>query len=1115
MRTHFSIIVSCFALVTASLQAGVRINEFMASNGGVLTAKDGGVYDWIEFYNSGDQPVNLEGYYLTDDETLDVNDAETYWRFPEVTLAADEYLIVYASGLTEPPAEGEGDLHATFKLARDGERLALIEPDGTTVVTEFTPTFPSQETNVSYGLGTTGDLQFMTTPTPGKSNKRGVDGFVSDVQFSVDRGFFDGPFEVTLTTATEDAEILYTIDAQLPAEATLFQDPTGELYEGPITIDKTTVIRARAFKKGMAPSVNRTQTYVFLDDVLDQQDLPDGFPEKWGSRNSDYEMDPEVIGPIYSRDEVKQALLAAPSISLVAEMDDLFGRDGIYTNSQAKDNVNDGIEDQWERPVSVEMLGFPHGQTIQANAGIRMQGNASRSPNRVKHNMRVIFRSEYGPGKLRFRLFEDTEVETFNSINLRSNNGDSWIHPGVRLRAQYIRDQWHRVVQRDMNQPNQSQIYAHVYINGLYWGMYHVFERFEASLLSEHFGGDESNWDALQDTPAFQDIVVNGDDEAYRLTHDLAKEDMSVQENYDKVLEYVDVDNQIDYLVMNFYSGNQDWDHKNMRYGRRRAPMEGAMGNGWMYFAWDSERAGLNGLNTQSVTMDNTTKVTNLGPSALNDAMHDNPDYHLRFADRVVKHFFRGGALTPEGAAKTWNDTAALVYEPLIGESARWGDLHVSTPETREGNWQTQLDKENEIWFPQRTDVVLGQFASRGWIPRMISFPDFKPFGGQVEEGTQVTARIFNDSIFNPINGDIYFTTNGTDPRLPDGSLDPDAIKLETGAGPVIDHSQWVMGRVYDPDGDWSPVAEAYFHLAALPTKDSLTISEIHYDPAPANAEEEAAEWTTANFEFVELWNRGSETLDLSGVHFSNGVRARIQPEDKVLVPAGERVVLVANREAFQSRYPHVSAAKIAGVFENESNLADGGERLTLRDYEGQLLHTVRYDNNAPWPTKDDDVGLEFIGNGEISIANPDAWVVSSEMGGSPAAEAGEAGGPTGSFSEWLTARGYTSAMEVIDDAGRTPFHYYAFGVDAAPHSEAFDALSVQRRGETLVVSYDRRPGAGDLTWVTEASSDLETWIEAAPAGTSATVNGSRETVSMEFASDTAATYWRLRLGTR
>ncbi|MEM7385696.1 MAG: lamin tail domain-containing protein [Verrucomicrobiota bacterium] len=579
-----------------SLRADVVINELLASNRTGLVSADESRYDWIELHNQGVEAVDLTGHYLTDKDTFSLEDPETLWPIPETTLDAGAFLVIYASGLETPVA---GESHASFKLSSRGERLALIAPDGETVVSEIN--FPEQRTDVAYGLFDD-QWQYMDRPTPGETNIEGDAGLVDEVQFSVERGIHDEPFLLTLSTATEGAEIEYTLTDREPAKGNIFTGRIGAIYTEPIEISTTTVVRARATKPGFASSTLRTSTYIFLEDVIRQPKQPEGFPERWGSRTPDYEVDPEVVDDTYGPEAVINALRVVPTVSLVTENDNLFASDGIYTNSQAKDQNNGGINDLWERPVSLELFGFPHGESLQVNAGIRMQGNASRSPNRVKHNMRVVFRSDYGPGKLRFRLFEDAEADTFNSINLRSNNGDSWIHPGVRLRATYIRDQWHREVQRLMHQPHQTQIYAHVYINGLYWGMYHVFERFEASLLAEHFGGDEEDWDALQDTPAFQDIVVNGSDDDFRHTHDLAKEDLSDPENYDKILDYVDVDNQIDYLLLNWYSGNQDWDHKNSRYGRRRGMERGELGAGWMYFAWDSERAGLNGLSDQSLT---------------------------------------------------------------------------------------------------------------------------------------------------------------------------------------------------------------------------------------------------------------------------------------------------------------------------------------------------------------------------------------------------------------------------------------------------------------------------------------------------------------------------------
>ena len=1095
--------VACFVIGGALSFAEIRISELVASNRQGLTSENGIAYDWLEIHNDGAGPVNLEGYYLTDSASFSPDDPDGFWRFPAVEIGADGYLLVFASGL-ETPVDGE--LHASFRLSSGGERLALFEPDGTTAATDFT--YPAQRTDVSYGLNED-RWQYIRRPTPGEPNRSGVDGLAGEVVFSVKHGFHDAPFLLTLTTATEGAEILYTLDNREPGSGTLFTGKIGQEYTDPIEISTTTVVRAVAVKSNFEDSLVRTQTYIFLEDVVRQPELPDGFPERWGSRPSDYEVDPEVVNDIYSPEEVIRALRSVPTISLVAETDDLFAADGIYTNSQAKDQVNGGVNDMWERPASAEFLNFPHGQTVQVNAGIRMQGNASRNPNRVKHNMRIVFRSDYGPGKLRFRLFEDSEVETFNSINFRSNNGDSWIHPGVRLRATYIRDQWHRQVQRVMNQPNQSQIYAHVYVNGLYWGMYHVFERFEASLLAEHYGGEEGDWDALQDTPAFQDIVVNGSDEAFLRTHALAKKDLTVGENYRNLLEYVDVDNQIDYLLLNFYSGNQDWDHKNMRYGRRREAVPGAAGNGWMYFAWDSERAGLNALNNNDlrVTMDNTGKRTPLGPSLLNDLMHANPDYHLRFADRVIKHFFNGGALTPEGATASWNGYSENVYEALIGESARWGDLHASTPETREGNWQKQMDRENEEWFPERTEVVLGQLARRGFVESRPLFPQFEPFGGVVATDQAIPISVFNASIFNPAKGEVYYTTSGEDPRNADGTVNPGAVVYDQDAPPVISHARTLMARLYDEATEkWSPLAEAFFHLGDLPNTGNLQISEIHYRPAPVSGEELAQGFDAGDFEFIELTNVGETPLDLSGLRFTKGVESVVAPEAKAVLQPGGQALIVADRRAFARRYPAMNAEKIVGEFANNTRLANEGERLTVRDINGQLIHTFRYGGNAPWPAASGTGhSLTFRHDVSGSVANPANWKASDDVGGTPGTS--ETGGADLTLGSWLAANRIAAPLTPVGTNAVPALLLYAFGIDVL-ESPAFPVLTLSRKNGGVVLHHKQRTEAHDIRWLYETSSDLRIWTERTPESKVEAPNG----VLVNLPANLTESYWRVRV---
>jgi hypothetical protein len=124
----------------------VRISEFMAVNEHGLDDADRDEEDWIEIHNTGMSEVSLEGWYLTD-----TADHLTKWEFPAVTLGPDAYLIVFASGKDRRDAAGE--LHTNFKLSGSGEYLGLVRPDGVTVAWEFSPVFPAQAPDISYGLG--------------------------------------------------------------------------------------------------------------------------------------------------------------------------------------------------------------------------------------------------------------------------------------------------------------------------------------------------------------------------------------------------------------------------------------------------------------------------------------------------------------------------------------------------------------------------------------------------------------------------------------------------------------------------------------------------------------------------------------------------------------------------------------------------------------------------------------------------------------------------------------------------------------------------------------------------------------------------------------------------
>ena len=631
---------------------------------------------------------------------------------------------------------------AVPELRATGNVLALHGAKVTTGDRNFL--LQAELTGTDLGRSSTG---YFLEPTPGKPNSGEPDAeaFVADTKFNPNRGFYDRPFPLEITTATPGASIYYTLNGSEPSPS------NGTLYTGPLTIRKTETVRAVAYREGQQPTNIDTHTYIFPGQILSQGPRPPGFPATWGTRTPDYEMDPSLIGPVYSREEVTDSLRSLPSISVVMNVDDLFdGNNGFYANSDQRG-------DQWERACSYEFFDFPSGAQIQLNGGIRAVGRASRSANRGKHNLRAVFRSEYGPTKLRFPLFPDTEVTEFNSLILRGGNGDSWLNPGVVERAQYIRDQWHRDAQRETGQPFQHQIYAHLYLNGLYWGMYHIFERFEDDMLAAHYGGREEDWDAIKDAGSISVLeVVNGDLGAWNRTLAITRRNMSDPRSYANALTFINPDTWIDYFLTNFYSGNTDWDQSNWRAGRRRDIRDAK----WMLFAWDSERTDLNATQgTNSASNNSTGKNVANFPSSVHHRLAANEEYRLRFADRVRLHCFNGGTFTPEGAERLWTARADEIYEPLIAEAARWGDRHRTPAARRETHWADMLERMRTEFFPRRTDILLSQLRSRGLYP-MTDPADFIPHGGPFTTTTPITLNA-------PGGGDIYYTTDGSDPRRP------------------------------------------------------------------------------------------------------------------------------------------------------------------------------------------------------------------------------------------------------------------------------------------------------------------------------------------------------------
>jgi hypothetical protein len=345
----------CF--IAQPIVAHVWISEFMTA-GSALKDEDGSTPDWIEIWNTDGSTVNLNGWHLTD-ETGNL----TKWTFPATNVASGQFLDVFASGKNR--ALAGAPLHTNFKLSSAGEYLVLVEPDGRTIAHQYSPAYPPQVYGASYGMqynAETGNWEdvYFVQPTPGATNSEGYLGLVGDVQFSVPSGFVDLPFTVTLSTATDGAQIVFTTNGAAPARA------TGLPYAGPIPITRNTVLRAMASKPGYRTTAAATRTYISIASVISQNEqtaTSAGFPMTSVTK---YGMNPAISGP--SGAQMAAALRSLPSLSLSTAVSNLFdSRYGIYA-----DAGNHGIA--WERPGAIEWLATNGQSAFQMDCGLRMQG---------------------------------------------------------------------------------------------------------------------------------------------------------------------------------------------------------------------------------------------------------------------------------------------------------------------------------------------------------------------------------------------------------------------------------------------------------------------------------------------------------------------------------------------------------------------------------------------------------------------------------------------------------------------------------------------------------------------------------------------------------------------
>jgi len=548
-------------------------------------------------------------------------------------------------------------LHTNFKISSSGETLQLTDNSGSICDLVETGAIPS---NMSRGRQPDGgsELVFFTEPTPGESNTSTGQLFAGSVQVSLQGGFYISSVTVTLLTNSSSAKILYTLDGSEPSSNSM-------KYENPISINKTTVLRARAFEDGCLPGEITSHTY-FIEEHT-----------------------------------------TIPVVSLSINSEYLFDEDiGIY--------VKKNIYKDWLRPAHVEFFEPDGTLGFSLNADIKLVGGACRSY--PQKSLAIYARGEYGNAEINYQIFPDLPITQFKSFILR-NSGNGW-------KVAFFRSGLVANVIKGMDIDYLAFRPARFYLNGEYWGILNIREKKNEDYMASHHPGvdpdnvdiinpsnyinEDGNWVYTNGVPR----VSEGDSEHYdAMMEYVHTHDLSVTEHYEYVKTLIDMNSYIDFYVAGFCTAQCDWPGRNTKLWRPRTP-EGKWR--WLFFDADGSfsfierekaRPDYNTFNLVASTENydkgrNPPWSTYLFHALLENQSFRN-DFSNRFADCANTIFL------PNVVIKKIRDLKAVLEPEMPYHIERWSE---SVPSME--YWYVQVDT-LEHFAATRQPYVYGHIVEK------------------------------------------------------------------------------------------------------------------------------------------------------------------------------------------------------------------------------------------------------------------------------------------------------------------------------------------------------------------------------------------------------------------
>ena len=709
MKNIFTLVFfSIFLFSPLALGQDLVINEIVTSNITSNTDEDGTPQDWIELFNKGTVAINLSGFGLSDDVAV-----LNKWVFPNVTIGAGQYLLIWASDKNR--SVPGNPLHTNYKISSSGESITLSTSSGNVLDVVPATIIP---TDISYGRSPNGNGNFLffQTITPAAENtSQGYSGVLNPPVFSQNGGFYNSSFNLTLSSSDADSTIFYTLDGSEPSENNLngttytYKNQYPELpgqnfgallnnsyqsfrYTNPINISDRSAqpnkVSAISSTYDYDPSYYIPDNPVFKGTVVRAKVVKSGFiSSKISTKN--YFITPQG-----------SARFSLPVISLSINEDRFYGyQNGIYVAGKVFDDwriaTPNGVaraskagnyywEENDER--NGNMCYFVNGsEVINQDIGLKIRGGSTRRYE--KKSLTVYARSEYGDGTMDYNFFPELPYISYDRLTL-SNSGWDFRHTKFRdAMAHRLCKSLH--VESEAYQPTIS------FVNGEYFGILNIRERYDNNYFQRVY--NTNSVDLLENSAD----IKEGDDTHYNaMTNYLESHSMASESNYNYIKTQLDPESFSDFFIANIFFQNADFPNNNVQYWRNKTSSyepNAAYGldGRWRWLLHDMDASfsfGTNDFNGNSLAIATSINTTDVNPdwsTLILRRLLENDSFKIdfinRFADLMNTSFLSSRIIS------TIDELKNVIAPEMPEEISRW-----SVPSNLT-DWEIYLNREKDF----------------------------------------------------------------------------------------------------------------------------------------------------------------------------------------------------------------------------------------------------------------------------------------------------------------------------------------------------------------------------------------------------------------------------------